>query len=85
MAEGSLLPPVLGEVQELFPCLAPFEVRLLLLSVWEYLREHSPLPQRFSFQPQRGLFQRDFAREGDPAKYLVALHSVLHRNVDRLG
>ncbi|NXJ16699.1 INT5 protein, partial [Odontophorus gujanensis] len=72
-------------VQELFPCLAPFEVRLLLLSVWEYLREHSPLPQRFSFQPQRGLFQRDFAREGDPAKYLVALHSVLHRNVDRLG
>ncbi|POI20206.1 hypothetical protein CIB84_016046 [Bambusicola thoracicus] len=85
MAEGSLLPPVLGEVQELFPCLAPFEVRLLLLSVWEYLREHSPLPQRFSFQPQRGLFQRDFAREGDPGKYLVALHSVLHRNVDRLG
>ncbi|OXB51170.1 hypothetical protein ASZ78_009370, partial [Callipepla squamata] len=64
---------------------APPRVRLLLLSVWEYLREHSPLPQRFSFQPQRGLFQRDFAREGDPAKYLVALHSVLHRNVDRLG
>ncbi|XP_040513001.1 integrator complex subunit 5 [Gallus gallus] len=85
MAEGSLLPPVLGEVQELFPRLAPFEVRLLLLSVWEYLREHSPLPQRFSFQPHRGLFQRDFAREGDPGKYLVALHGVLHRNVDRLG
>ncbi|NXI64596.1 INT5 protein, partial [Anseranas semipalmata] len=72
-------------VQELFPRVAPFEVRLLLLSVWEYLREHSPLPQRFSFQPQRGLFLRDFAREGDPGRYLAALHSVLHRNIDRLG
>ncbi|NXI36917.1 INT5 protein, partial [Galbula dea] len=54
LAEGSLLPPLLGKMQELFQELAPFEVHLLLLSVWDYLRENTPLPQKFTFQPQRG-------------------------------
>ncbi|NWI69143.1 INT5 protein, partial [Todus mexicanus] len=72
-------------MHELFEELAPFEVRLLLLSVWDYLRENSPLPQKFTFQPQRGRFLRDFARDGDVAKHLAVLHSVLHRNIHRLG
>ncbi|KFP26324.1 Integrator complex subunit 5, partial [Colius striatus] len=42
MAEGSLLPPALGNVHELFPHVAPFEVHLLLLSVWDYLRDNHP-------------------------------------------
>ncbi|NXN20305.1 INT5 protein, partial [Indicator maculatus] len=70
-------------IPELFPRLAPFEVHLLLLSVWEYLREHSPLPQKFTFQG--GAFLRDFSRDGDLGKHLGVLHSVLHRNVQRLG
>lgn len=85
LAEGSLLPPVLGNMQELFPELAPFEVRLLLLAAWGYLRDHGPLPQKFVFQPERGVFARDFARDGDAGRYLAVLHSVLHKNIDRLG
>ncbi|XP_009999670.1 PREDICTED: integrator complex subunit 5, partial [Chaetura pelagica] len=81
LAEGSLIPPVLGKVQELFQHLAPFEVHLLLLSLWEYLRENQPLPQKFTFQPQQGLFLRDFGREGEVGKHLGVLHSVLHKNI----
>ncbi|NXU80214.1 INT5 protein, partial [Oreotrochilus melanogaster] len=72
-------------VQELFPHLAPFEVRLLLLSLWEYLRENSPLPQKFTFQPQRGVFLRDFTRDGDVGKHLGLLHSLLQKNIHTLG
>ncbi|XP_066031138.1 integrator complex subunit 5 [Chamaea fasciata] len=85
LAEGSLLPPILGNMHELFPELAPFEVHLLLLSVWGYLRENSPLPQKFTFQPELGVFRRDFGRDGDVGKHLAVLHSVLHRNIHRLG
>ncbi|NXH85030.1 INT5 protein, partial [Edolisoma coerulescens] len=72
-------------MHELFPELAPFEVHLLLLSVWDYLRENSPLPQKFTFQPELGVFRRDFGRDGDVGKHLAVLHSVLHRNIHRLG
>uniref|UniRef100_A0A6I8NM36 Integrator complex subunit 5 n=1 Tax=Ornithorhynchus anatinus TaxID=9258 RepID=A0A6I8NM36_ORNAN len=87
MAEGSLLPPALGNMHEAFGQLAPYEVRLLLLSVWGFVREHGPLPQKFVFQPERGRFGRDFSREGggDGGPHLAVLHSVLHRNIDRLG
>ncbi|NXA44111.1 INT5 protein, partial [Eudromia elegans] len=72
-------------MHEIFHRLAPFELRLLLLSVWEYLRDNSPLPQRFAFQAERGRFRRDFSRDADVGKYLAVLHSVLHKNIDRLG
>ncbi|NXU60047.1 INT5 protein, partial [Turnix velox] len=73
-------------VCELFPHLAPFEVHLLLLGVWDYLRENSPLPQKFTFQPQKGFFTRDFSREGEAGgKHLALLHNVLHKNIHRLG
>ncbi|XP_066574976.1 integrator complex subunit 5 [Amia ocellicauda] len=85
MGEGQLLPPALANVHEIFPFLAPFEVRLLLLAVWDYVRGNSPLPQKFTFSPEKGLFYRDFSRDGDPTKYLAPLYSVLHKNIDRLG
>ncbi|XP_063294099.1 neutral alpha-glucosidase AB isoform X4 [Pelobates fuscus] len=85
MGEGQLLPPALTNMHEMFSLLAPFEVRLLLLSVWEFMRENGPFPQRFVFQPAKGIFSRDFSREGDPSKYMGIVHSVLHRNIDRLG
>ncbi|NXL40767.1 INT5 protein, partial [Glaucidium brasilianum] len=85
MAEGSLLPPVLGNMHEIFHHLAPFEVHLLLLSVWDYLRDNSPLPQKFTFHAERGVFLRDFTRDGDVGKHLAVLHSVLHKNIQRLG
>ncbi|XP_029470722.1 integrator complex subunit 5 isoform X2 [Rhinatrema bivittatum] len=85
MGEGYLLPPVLSNMHEIFSQLAPFEVHMLLLSVWEYLKENSPLPQKFTFSADKGLFFRDFARDGDMGKYLGVLHSVLHKNIDRLG
>ncbi|KAM9301745.1 integrator complex subunit 5 [Gastrophryne carolinensis] len=85
MGEGQLLPPALTNMQEMFSLLAPYEVRLLLLSVWDFVRENGPFPQRFVFQAGRGVFNRDFTREGDPTKYMGIVHSVLHRNIDRLG
>ncbi|XP_040266021.1 integrator complex subunit 5 [Bufo bufo] len=85
MGEGQLLPPALANMHEMFSLLAPYEVRLLLLSVWEFVRENGPFPQRFVFQAGRGIFSRDFTREGDHTKYMSIVHSVLHRNIDRLG
>ncbi|XP_007442140.2 integrator complex subunit 5 [Python bivittatus] len=85
MGEGHLLPPVLSNMHEIFDQLAPFEVHLLLLSVWDYMRDNSPLPQKFSFDASTGLFFRDFSRDIDAGKYLYVLHSVLHKNIDRLG
>ncbi|XP_040184873.1 integrator complex subunit 5 isoform X2 [Rana temporaria] len=85
MGEGQILPPALTNMHEMFSLLAPYEVRLLLLSVWDFVRENGPFPQRFVFQAERAVFNRDFTREGDPAKYMGIVHSVLHRNIDRLG
>ncbi|XP_040031065.1 integrator complex subunit 5 [Gasterosteus aculeatus] len=85
MGEGQLLPPVLANVHEAFPHLTPFEVRLLLLAVWEYVRGNGPMPQKFAFSSERGLFCRDFSRDGDVARYVAPIQSVLHKNIDRLG
>ncbi|XP_051505124.1 integrator complex subunit 5 [Myxocyprinus asiaticus] len=85
MGEGQLLPPVLSNIQEVFPHISPFEVRLLLLGVWEYMRGNSPMPQKFTFCADQGLFFRDFSRDGDVARYTAPIHSVLHKNIDRLG
>ncbi|KAJ7307597.1 hypothetical protein JRQ81_009630 [Phrynocephalus forsythii] len=85
MGEGHLLPPLLSNMHEIFDQLAPFEVHLLLLSVWDYMRDNCPLPQKFSFDAETGLFFRDFSRDVDVGKYLYVLHSVLHKNIDRLG
>ncbi|KAL0973870.1 hypothetical protein UPYG_G00212240 [Umbra pygmaea] len=85
MGEGQLLPPVLSNVHEVFPYLTPFEVRLLLLAVWEYVRGNGPMPQKFVFSSEKGLFCRDFSRDGDVARYVAPIHSVLHKNIDRLG
>lgn len=85
MGEGQLLPPVLANVHETFPYLTPFEVRLLLLAVWEYVRGNGPMPQKFVFSSEKGLFCRDFSRDGDVARYVAPIHSVLHKNIDRLG
>ncbi|XP_067831614.1 integrator complex subunit 5 [Heptranchias perlo] len=85
MGEGQLLPPVLSNMHEIFHLLSPFEVHLLLLTVWEYMKDNGPLPQKFTFDPEQGQFYRDFSREGDISKYLSVLHSVLHKNIDRLG
>ncbi|XP_010766253.1 integrator complex subunit 5 [Notothenia coriiceps] len=85
MGEGQLLPPVLANVHETFPHLTPFEVRLLLVAVWEYVRGNGPMPQKFIFNSEKGLFCRDFSRDGDVARYVAPIHSVLHKNIDRLG
>ncbi|XP_078283802.1 integrator complex subunit 5 [Rhinoraja longicauda] len=85
MAEGQLLPPALGSMHELFHLLTPFEVRLLLLGVWAYLRANGPLPQKFTFHPEQGRFYREFTRDGDMDRCLAVLHCVLHKNIDRLG
>ncbi|XP_028315405.1 integrator complex subunit 5 [Gouania willdenowi] len=85
MGEGQLLPPVLANVHEAFPHLTPFEVRLLLLAVWEYVRANGPMPQKFVFNSEKGVFCRDFSRDGDVARYVTPIHSVLHKNIDRLG
>ncbi|XP_029967801.1 integrator complex subunit 5 [Salarias fasciatus] len=85
MGEGQLLPPVLANVHEAFPHLTPFEVRLLLLAVWEYVRGNGPMPQKFVFSSEKGQFCRDFSRDGDVARYVAPIHSVLHKNIDRLG
>lgn len=85
MGEGQLLPPVLANVHEAFPHLSPFEVRLLLLTVWEYVRGNAPMPQKFVFNSDKGQFCRDFSRDGDVARYVAPIHSVLHKNIDRLG
>ncbi|XP_060614243.2 integrator complex subunit 5 [Anolis sagrei] len=85
MGEGHLLPAVLSNMHEIFDQLAPFEVHLLLLSVWDYMHDNSPLPQKFTFNASTGRFFRDFSRDADAGKYLCVLHSVLHKNIDRLG
>lgn len=85
MGEGQLLPPVLSNIHEVFHHLSPFEVRLLLLGVWEYMRGNSPMPQKFTFSAEKGVFFRDFSRDGDVARYIAPIHSVLHKNIDRLG
>ncbi|NXF42320.1 INT5 protein, partial [Nyctibius bracteatus] len=72
-------------VHEIFPQLAPYELHLVLLGLWDYLRDNNPLPQKFTFRPDLGGFRRDFTRDGDVAKPLAVLHSVLHKNIHRLG
>ncbi|XP_072407280.1 integrator complex subunit 5 [Chiloscyllium punctatum] len=85
MGEGQLLPPVLTNMHEIFHLLTPFEVHLLLLTVWDYMKDNGPLPQKFTFDPEQGQFYRDFTRDGDISKYLDVLHSILHKNIEQLG
>ncbi|NXL69088.1 INT5 protein, partial [Chordeiles acutipennis] len=71
--------------QEMFPHVAPFEIHLLLANLWDYLRENHPLPQKFTFRAERGVFLRDFTRDGELGKYLAVVENVLHKNIQRLG
>uniref|UniRef100_A0A8C4WV32 Integrator complex subunit 5 n=1 Tax=Eptatretus burgeri TaxID=7764 RepID=A0A8C4WV32_EPTBU len=84
MGEGQLLPPALGRMYEFFELLVPVELHLLLLTVWKYVQENAPLPQKFSFNQSTGRFCRDFGRDTDPARYLAVVHSVVHKNIDKL-
>ncbi|NXO05014.1 INT5 protein, partial [Rhinopomastus cyanomelas] len=85
LAEGSVVPPALGAVAEVLEEVAPYEVHLLLLGVWDYLRENGPLPQKFQFQPQRGVFRREFGRDAELGKPLELLQHLLQKNIERLG
>ncbi|XP_013405421.1 integrator complex subunit 5-like [Lingula anatina] len=76
MGKGGLLPPPLSYIGEIFPLLTPYEVNLLLLSVWRYMKENPPIPMI----NDEGVMDRPCGPE-----HTEVIRSILHSNIGKLG
>ncbi|XP_064616946.1 integrator complex subunit 5-like [Liolophura sinensis] len=71
LKRGNMLPSPLGMIGEIFQDLSPFEVHLLLLNSWRYIKENPP--------------QLDGPPRECDSHYLDVLRAVLHKNIGKLG
>ncbi|KAK7922424.1 hypothetical protein WMY93_009326 [Mugilogobius chulae] len=76
MGEGQFIPPVLANVHEAFPHLAPFEVRLLLLAVWEYVRGNGPMPQNLPSAQRKEASSAEISHEMEMWQDMLHLSTV---------
>ncbi|XP_077869444.1 integrator complex subunit 5-like [Saccoglossus kowalevskii] len=83
MALADFLPPSLGLVCELFYMLTPYEVFLLLMNIWTFMKENPPAEDCYLTKDKYGRRSRVF--EAVDAKYTKLLHSVLHHNIEMCG
>ncbi|XP_070532208.1 integrator complex subunit 5-like [Ptychodera flava] len=83
MLLGDFLPSTLGQVGELFYLLTPYEVYLLLVNIWSFMKENSPSEESFSDKDSTGRPCRNFETV-DP-KFTKIIHSTLHHNIETCG
>ncbi|KAL5012685.1 hypothetical protein ScPMuIL_011236 [Solemya velum] len=74
LAKSQLLPPPLCYVSELFLLATPYEVYLLLLAVWRYMKENPPTED-----PEE--VKRRVAEE----QHVQLVRSIMHNNIDKMG
>ncbi|ELT95971.1 hypothetical protein CAPTEDRAFT_186694 [Capitella teleta] len=74
MRKGQMIPSPIQHTVELLPHLSPYEVYLLLINLWKYVKENPPVP-----------ISRMNVEIMCPPKYLEVIRSILHSHVDSLG
>uniref|UniRef100_H2YC72 Integrator complex subunit 5 C-terminal domain-containing protein n=2 Tax=Ciona savignyi TaxID=51511 RepID=H2YC72_CIOSA len=81
LAKGQIIPPPISYCAELFQLISPYEIYILLVIIWNFIKEHPP-PSDAELISQR----RDFKNEKlNMQPYLATLHTVIHANIRRLG
>nr|XP_006822557.1 PREDICTED: integrator complex subunit 5-like [Saccoglossus kowalevskii] len=63
--------------------LTPYEVFLLLMNIWTFMKENPPAEDCYLTKDKYGRRSRVF--EAVDAKYTKLLHSVLHHNIEMCG
>nr|CAB3256464.1 integrator complex subunit 5-like [Phallusia mammillata] len=80
LGKGKLVPEPLCFVGQFFHQISPFEVSVLLTTVWNFIKEHP------SDAEQSSENQREFKLENiNLQPFLTVVHHVLHANITNLG
>ncbi|XP_052267414.1 integrator complex subunit 5-like [Dreissena polymorpha] len=74
LGKSGLLPLPLSFLSELLPLLSSYEVYLLLLVVWRFMKENPPTED-----------PNDVSKRACESKHLEVLRSILHSNIDVTG
>ncbi|XP_052787896.1 integrator complex subunit 5-like [Mya arenaria] len=74
LGKSGLLPAPLSYLSELLPLVKSYEVCLLLLAVWRYMKETPPTED-----------PSDVAHRVCEPRHLTVVRSVLHNNIDQTG
>ncbi|XP_077986813.1 integrator complex subunit 5-like [Glandiceps talaboti] len=78
MALADFLPRPLGQVGELLHLLTPYEVYLLLVNTWAYMKEHPPSEKSFTDEEKT-------SQQPVEPRYTKILHFTLHHNIGACG
>uniref|UniRef100_A0A2C9LHY6 Integrator complex subunit 5 C-terminal domain-containing protein n=1 Tax=Biomphalaria glabrata TaxID=6526 RepID=A0A2C9LHY6_BIOGL len=74
LTKGSMIPPPLSNVAELFPFVSPYEGYLLLLTLWRYIKENPPTE-----------FEKEQSSRTCDTSHMFVVHSILHANINHMG
>ncbi|CAL1542731.1 unnamed protein product [Lymnaea stagnalis] len=74
LTQGSLVPPPLSNVSELFPFVSPYEGYLLLLGLWRYIKDNPPSE-----------FEKEVKSRTCDASHMFVVNSIIHANIHHMG
>ncbi|XP_078481109.1 integrator complex subunit 5-like [Ciona intestinalis] len=81
LGKGQIIPPPLSYCAEIFCLISPYEVYILLVILWNFIKEHPPPSDAEHLSSGR-----DFNKEKlNMQPYLATLHTVIHANITKLG
>ncbi|CAG5129279.1 unnamed protein product [Candidula unifasciata] len=74
LAQGSMVPPPLSNVAELFPFVNPYEGYLLLLALWRYIKDNPPSE-----------FEKEVTSRTCDSSHMYVVNSIIHANINHMG
>ncbi|BFZ06008.1 hypothetical protein BsWGS_09047 [Bradybaena similaris] len=74
LAQGSMVPPPLSNMAELFPFVSPYEGYLLLLALWRYIKDNPPSE-----------FVNEVTSRTCDSSHMCVVNSIIHANIDHMG
>ena len=74
LSKSSLIIPPLSNIAELFPYVNPYEGYLLLLALWQFIKENPPLD-----------VEAEVKRRTCDSTHTAVLHSIIHANIESIG
>ncbi|CAK8683371.1 unnamed protein product [Clavelina lepadiformis] len=81
--KGQLIPPPLCFVNELFHIVTEYEINVLMVVVWNFIKDYPP---PLEGENNEVPVTRNFEAEGiNLQPYLATIHTILHANIDKLG
>lgn len=74
LKQGAWIPPPLSNISELFPYVSPYEGYLLLLALWQYIKDKPPSE-----------FESEMKERTCDNSHMLIVNSIIHANIDHIG